>query len=105
MLEAMRSFACFLLLLIPALAADDRVKFDNDAVRVLKVVDEPRIRNRHCTSDDFNRVMVYSHRGRSGCHAGKRESPAPALEKAEQVACGARPAACIPVRTSERIRW
>ena len=39
-------------------AADDRVKFDNDVVRILKVVDTPHKKSelhRH----EFNRVMIY----------------------------------------------
>jgi quercetin dioxygenase-like cupin family protein len=39
-------------------AADDRVKIDNDAVRILKVVDAPHQKSalhRH----EFNRVMIY----------------------------------------------
>src|SRR5260370_37027419 len=43
-------------------AADDRVKIDNDAVRVLKVVDTPHQKSalhRH----EFNRVMIYLNAG------------------------------------------
>jgi quercetin dioxygenase-like cupin family protein len=44
--------------LLLAFAADDRVKIDNDAVRVLNVIDQP-----HHPSDlhrhEFNRVMIY----------------------------------------------
>jgi quercetin dioxygenase-like cupin family protein len=58
----MRSSLCFLLAISAAAAADqpkdDRVKFDNDAVRVLKVVDEPHKKSAP-HKHDFNRVMVY----------------------------------------------
>ncbi|MGA3187090.1 MAG: hypothetical protein ABSF22_08260 [Bryobacteraceae bacterium] len=51
-----------LLGLLLALAADDRVKIDNDSVRVLNVVDEPHhpsALHRH----EVNRVMVYLNAG------------------------------------------
>jgi mannose-6-phosphate isomerase-like protein (cupin superfamily) len=47
-----------LLTLLLALAADDRVKIDNDAVRVLNVIDQPHnpsALHRH----ELNRVMIY----------------------------------------------
>ena len=55
MLTAMFPALCLVLL---AAQADDRVKFDNDAVRVLKVVDVPHKKSaphRH----ELNRVMIY----------------------------------------------
>jgi quercetin dioxygenase-like cupin family protein len=56
----MRSSLCFLLVAAASIAfpADDRVKFDNDAVRVLKVVDEPHKKSA-LHKHEFNRVMVY----------------------------------------------
>ena len=54
----MRHTACLLLLLIPTFAADDRVKFDNDAVRVLKVADLPHKKSA-LHKHDLNRVMIY----------------------------------------------
>jgi mannose-6-phosphate isomerase-like protein (cupin superfamily) len=44
--------------LVPAFAADDRVKIDNDAVRVLHAVDEPH-RPSAVHRHELNRVMVY----------------------------------------------
>ena len=55
----MRTLTCFLLLTAAATAAtDDRVKFDNDAVRILKVVDEPHNKST-LHKHDLNRVMIY----------------------------------------------
>src|SRR5271155_4492760 len=47
-----------LITLLLAFAADDRVKIDNDSVRVLSVVDQPHTPSglhRH----ELNRVMIY----------------------------------------------
>ncbi|HEY3739301.1 MAG TPA: hypothetical protein VGL53_05630 [Bryobacteraceae bacterium] len=55
----MRSLVCFPLLALLTFAADDpRVKFDNDAVRVLKVTDIPHKKSA-LHKHDLNRVMVY----------------------------------------------
>ena len=55
----MRFSDCFFLLMaFTAFAADDRVKFDNDAVRVLKVVDIPHKKST-LHKHDLNRVMIY----------------------------------------------
>ena len=43
---------------LSSFAADDRVKFDNDAVRVLKVTDVPHKKSA-LHKHDLNRVMVY----------------------------------------------
>src|SRR5437764_15186935 len=54
----MRLFIGALLACVAGFAADDRVKVDNHAVRILKVVDTPHNRSaqhRHAV----NRVMVY----------------------------------------------
>src|SRR5689334_391877 len=57
----MRTVVCLLSLsAIFTLAAqqDDRVKFDNDAVRVLKVTDIPHKKSA-LHKHDLNRVMIY----------------------------------------------
>src|SRR5437879_306990 len=54
----MKLLTSVLLCCVSLSAADDRVKVDNDAVRILKVVDTPhqkRALHRH----DFNCVMIY----------------------------------------------
>ena len=51
-----------LLLALPLLQADDRVKIDNEFIRVLKVTDVPHQKT-PLHSHQFNRVMVYLNSG------------------------------------------
>ena len=65
MLSGMRFSTCCCLLLAvtgSASAADDRVKFDNDAVRVLKVTDSPHKKS-GLHKHELNRVMIYLNAG------------------------------------------